>query len=232
MSVAIHTSQNVLLEYEPASVGERIMATLIDYLIFIGWVLVVIFLPVSIFNVNMSTFYVVLVTLPILFYDLICEWQLNGQSLGKIAMDIRVVMLDGSQPGLGGYLIRWLLRLIDTRMFGGLVAIIAIAANGKGQRLGDMAARTTVVKTKPKVALEDITYQVLPETYAVRFPEVRFLTDRDIQIVREAVRRGNNEVAERTAQRIKDVTGIQTDLSARDFLKNVIDDYQALAARE
>ncbi|GAA4416978.1 RDD family protein [Nibrella viscosa] len=232
MSVTIQTSQNVLLEYEPASIGERIMATLIDYLVFIGWVLLVIFVPVGVLKLNPNTFYVVLMLLPLLFYDLICEWQLNGQTLGKIAMDIRVVMLNGSQPSLGAYLIRWLLRIVDTRLLGGLVAVIAIAANGKGQRLGDMAAGTTVVKTKAKVSLADVTYQSLPETYEVQFPDVRLLTDRDIQIVREAMRRGSEAVVTRTAERVKEVTGIRTDLPARAFLKIVIDDYQTLAARE
>lgn len=232
MPVAIQTSQNVLLEYEPASIGERIMATLIDYLVFIGWVLLVFMMPVALLNVKPNTYYFILMSLPILFYDLLFEWQFNGQSLGKIAMDIRVVMLDGSQPTLGAYLLRWLLRIVDTRILSGLVAVITIAANGKGQRIGDIAAGTTVIKLKAKVALDDITYQPQSETYQIQFPEVRYLNDRDIQIIREAVRRGNEDVLEKAAQRVKEVTGIQTNLPARSFLETLIDDYQAQAASE
>ena len=84
MPISIRTSQNVLLDHEPASLGDRMVATLLDYLI----------------------------------------------SIKKSAMSTRVVKLDGSRPGLGDYLIRWLFRLVDTRVLNGVVAMVAIAANG------------------------------------------------------------------------------------------------------
>jgi uncharacterized RDD family membrane protein YckC len=233
VSVAILTSQNVLLEYEPASVGDRILATLIDYLVFIAWLILVLALPAGALKFNLNSFYVIIVgALPILFYDLLFEWLLNGQTPGKIAMNIRVVMRDGSQPNLGAYLLRWLLRLVDTRIFGGLVAVIAIAANGKGQRLGDMAAGTTVVKLKPKVALDDVRLSELPGNYVVRYPEVRLLSDRDVTIIREVLKVDNEEVIVKTADKIKDVTGIKTDESALSFLLTVLRDYQQLSMQE
>ena len=98
MSVAIRTSQNVLLEYEPASLGDRILATLIDYVVFLGWLILTLALPASV-GIPTGTYYVVLVVgLPIALYDLICEWMLNGRNVGKLALNTRVVMLDGSQP--------------------------------------------------------------------------------------------------------------------------------------
>lgn len=230
MSVAIRTSQNVLLEYEPASIGERIIATLLDYLVFFGWVLLVFAVPAGL-GITMSTFYTVFAFLPILFYDLLCEWLLNGRSVGKLAMGIRVVKLDGSQPNLGAYLIRWLLRIIESvSFFGGLVPIITVAANGKGQRLGDIAAGTTVVKLKPAVSLDDVLVPPLPENYVVQFPDVRVLTDRDISVVREVLRRGDAEVVARTADKIKEVTGILANQgSSRAFLETVLTDYQFIS---
>ncbi|WP_332368766.1 RDD family protein [Spirosoma telluris] len=116
MSVAIRTSQNVLLEYEPASIGERILAAIIDYVVIFGWLMLTLALPSSLgFRVN--SFYSILVLLPVVTYDLVSEWLLNGRSLGKIAMKIRVVMLDGSPPNLGAYLIRWLLRMVESVAF-------------------------------------------------------------------------------------------------------------------
>lgn len=231
MSVAIRTSQNVLLEYEPASIGERILATLLDYLVFFGWFLLVIAMPAGI-GVQTGTFYSVVVLLPIAFYDLLCEWLLNGRSVGKLAMGIRVVMLDGSQPGLGAYLIRWLLRIIESVAFlGGLIPIITVAANGKGQRLGDIAAGTTVVKLKPAVSLTDVLVRPLPENYTVQFPDVRLLTDRDLSVVREVLRRGDGEIQARTANKIKEVTGIQSSLGSRAFLETVVTDYQFITTQ-
>lgn len=227
MSVAIRTSQNVLLEYEPASLGDRMLATLIDYVVFLGWLLLTLGIPTAL-GLRLGNYYTLLIgVLPIGLYDLLCEWLLNGRSLGKLAMETRVVMLDGSQPGLGAYLIRWLLRIVESVFFfGGVVPVITVAANGKGQRLGDIAAGTTVVKAKPAVSLNDIMARPLPESYTVQFPDVRLLADRDIHIVREVLQRGDGQVLHRTADKIKEVTGIQSDLSSRAFLETIITDYQ------
>lgn len=231
MSVVIRTSQNVMLEYEPASIGDRILATLLDYLVFLGWILLTLALPAGL-GINTSLFYVYAVAIvPIFTYDLICEWLLNGRSVGKIAMNIRVVMLDGSPPGLGAYLIRWLLRIVDVQLMRGLVAIIAIAANGRGQRVGDMAAGTTVVKLKPVVSLDDVRVRPLAENYVVQFPDVRLLNDRDMSIVRDVLSRGDSEVVTHTADKIRDVTGIQSSLTDRAFLETVVSDYQFITTQ-
>lgn len=233
VSVAVQTSQNVLLEYEPASIGDRILATLLDYLVFFGWVMLTVAIPMGVLKINMSTFYSVLVvTLPILLYDLLCEWLLNGQSIGKIALGIRVVMLDGSQPGLGAYLLRWLMRLVDTTILTGMVATITIAVNGRGQRLGDIAAGTTVVKLNRKVALAEVLYRPLPEDYEVVFPEAAQLLDRDIKIVRDVLSRGDEGVVLQTADKVKSVIGAQTMLPARRFLETIVTDHQFLALKE
>ncbi len=233
MAVAIQTSQNVLLEYEPASIGDRILATLLDYFVFLGWIIFTVALPLSGLKMNLGTFYYLLVVvLPIFVYDFICEWFLNGQSVGKLALNIRVVMLDGSQPGIGAYLLRWLMRLVDTRILNGLVAVIAIAANGKGQRIGDLAAGTTVVKLTAKVALHQVLYNTLPEGYVPQFTEARQLIDRDIRIIREVLRQGQPEAVDRTANKVKAVMAVTSDLSARQFLQTVLNDYQFLALQE
>jgi len=225
MSVAIRTSQNVVLEYEPASIGDRILATLLDYLVFLGWVLLTLAVPAGL-GMRLGTFYVVLAMLPILFYDLICEYFLNGQSVGKLALGTRVVMLDGSQPGLGAYLLRWVLRIVESvPFFWGIVPIITVAANGKGQRLGDIAAGTSVVKLKPAVLLTDVLHRPMPENYVVQFPDVRLLTDRDISVVREVLQRGDGVAQLRTADKIKEVTGIESILGSQAFLETVLTDY-------
>ncbi|SOD95261.1 RDD family protein [Spirosoma fluviale] len=226
MSVAIHTSQNVLLEYEPASIGERILAAMLDYLVIFGWALLVFGIPARL-SITPGTFYSILALSPVLFYDLFSEWLLNGRSIGKIALGIRVVMLDGSQPGIGAYLLRWVLRIVESVGFlGGVVPIITVAANGKGQRLGDIAAGTTVVKLKPDVSLDDVLIQSLPETYVVQFPDVRLLSDRDMGIVRHILRQGDELAIQRTADKIKEVTGIRSDLPNWTFLETVVSDYQ------
>ncbi|AKD53593.1 RDD family protein [Spirosoma radiotolerans] len=231
MSLTIRTSQNVSVAYEPASVGDRILAAMLDYLVIFGWTLLVFGIPARL-NLTPGTFYVVVSLFPIVVYDLLSEWFLNGRSVGKIAMGIRVVMLDGSQPGLGAYLLRWLLRIIESVAFlGGVVPIITVAANGKGQRLGDIAAGTTVVKLKPAVSLDDVLIRPLPENYVLQFPDVRLLSDRDVGIIRQTLRQGDGWVIGRTADKIKQVTGVQSDLPDRAFLETVISDYQFITTQ-
>ncbi|WP_266362444.1 RDD family protein [Tellurirhabdus rosea] len=234
MSVSIQTSQNVLLEYEPASLGERILAALIDYVIILAWVILL-----SLLGRNMGSgdkialyFWIGFVVLPIMLYDLLFEVFLNGQSLGKRAMGIRVVMLDGSQPGLGAYLIRWILRIIESPVFlGGIVAIIAIAVNGRGQRIGDMAAATTVVKLKAPVSLDEVTYRELSDSHQVTFPEAARLSDRDIGIIREVLQRGSDEVMNRTAEKVRTLLEVEYTTTDYAFLDTVVNDYQYLVSK-
>jgi uncharacterized RDD family membrane protein YckC len=234
MSVRIQTSQNVELEYEPASIGDRILATILDRLIYLGWVLFLI-LIYSLFKLSgdLSGFIIILtIVLPIMMYPIFTEYFLNGQTLGKRAMNIRVVLLNGNQPTLGAYILRWLLILVDTELLTPLVAIITIAANGKGQRVGDIAAGTTVIKTVKRVHLSQVTYQALPEDYQVTYTEASQLNDRDIETIRQVLHNRNEELLERTAEKVSGVLGITNSIEPRIFLLTIINDYAYLAAKD
>ena len=231
-SIQIETTQNVTLEYTPASVGDRILAYLIDSLIIIAWLIMFIFIGVGLginSRSNGAPFVVLFVIgfLPLMFYNLVSELLMNGQTVGKKAMSIRVVMVDGSQPTVGAYLIRWIMRLIDIQLMSGVVAIIAIASNNKGQRLGDMAANTTVVKLRPPVGLSQIIPPATATEHRVSFPEVTMLTDRDISVVRAVLNKTtseNQELLHQASLKIKQVTGIQSAMEpeiARDFFGKI-----------
>jgi uncharacterized RDD family membrane protein YckC len=70
----------------------------------------------------------------------------RGQTVGKMLFGIRVVREDGGGvPGFKAALVRSLLRVVDG-LFGYLVGFVAVLASEKNQRLGDMAARTLVVR--------------------------------------------------------------------------------------
>src|ERR1700761_731356 len=118
-TITVRTTQNIDIEYEVGGLGERMVARLID----IG-----IFIPLFIFGAIISrydavvtwSYYTILALFG--FYDLICEVSFNGQSLGKRVMKIRVISMDGARPQFGQYLLRWLFRLIDFAITGGLGA--------------------------------------------------------------------------------------------------------------
>jgi uncharacterized RDD family membrane protein YckC len=70
---------------------------------------------------------------------------LVGGSLGKLIVGLRVVRVDGNALGLGDVLLRNLLRLIDYQPFLYLVGGAFVLITQNSQRLGDIAAGTTVV---------------------------------------------------------------------------------------
>ena len=132
--------------------GRRILATIVDGLIFGGLYAVMVLLFGSISSVGFADWNGSMPALPTLLYGVIVvlyyillEGYL-GQTVGKMLLGIKVVREDnGEVPGLGGASIRTLLRIVDG-ISSYLVAFIAVLISGKNQRLGDMAAHTLVIR--------------------------------------------------------------------------------------
>jgi len=242
-TIRVHTTQNVTIEYEAASLGSRIVAAILDNLLLIAWVGVIMGLTFWILGDSLANSPVVIwllglvVGVPYVFYNLACEVLLNGQSLGKKAMNLRVVRLDGTAPRLGDYFLRWLLRIVDTSLpgLGPLVGIIVIAAGGKGQRLGDMAAGTTVISLKPRSgSLQQLATPLMPEGYQPVFPQAADLTDHDAALLRQLLNRSlqhdNYVLLNETANKIKNLLHVESNLSDEVFLRTVLRDHTYLIA--
>jgi uncharacterized RDD family membrane protein YckC len=241
-TIRIHTTQNVTLEYEVASIGSRIVATILDNLIFVAWALAVGGLVTWLLGRHgqvAAWTMGVLIGLPFVFYHLACEVLLNGQSLGKKAQHLRVVRLDGTAPRLGDYFLRWLLRLVDFGFGSGLVAVITIAVNGKGQRLGDLAAGTTVINVRPHTApltqLANLA-AATPVGYQPVFTQAADLSDHDVALLRQLLGRSlqqeNYLLLHETALKIKQLLGVHSDLGDEAFLRTVLRDHSHLMAQE
>lgn len=69
-----------------------------------------------------------------------------GQTLGKKALGLTVVTTDGAPAGVGAVALRTVLRLIDSLPFLYLLGFIVMLATKRKQRLGDLAAGTTVTR--------------------------------------------------------------------------------------
>ena len=61
--------------------------------------------------------------------------------------------------------------------------MVAVAANGQGQRLSDVAAGTTVIKVKASITLDDVLHTMLPDDCQVQFSDTIGLADRDVNII-------------------------------------------------
>ncbi|MEL7361997.1 MAG: RDD family protein [Bacteroidota bacterium] len=239
--IPIPTALNVPLRYSASGVGPRLLAWLLDTLIAAGYVVLVTELldavPLWALLGRGTAVFLVVVYLPVVLYHLVSEIVLDGQSVGKKALGLRVVRLDGTAPGLGDYLLRWLLRIVEILFFSGVPALVSIAVTKRGQRLGDLAAGTTVVNTRQRTHLTDTIYSRLGEQHVPAYPEVEFLSDADVQTVRDVLTRlradGRTAGAEKLARRAK--TAIERKLGLAPvreppavFLQRIVKDYNAV----
>lgn len=226
----IETAQNTTIQQNVAGVGERILAFLVDgflivlYAIFSGLIMA----GLDVDKGGKFMYYLV-IGLPVFLYYLLWETFWNGQTPGKAALQLRVVKLDGSRPVFSNYLIRWLLRLIDISITSGGVALVTILLNGKGQRLGDLAAGTTVISEKRKISLLHTLAVDIPENYKPKYPQVSILSDLDMQQIKnlyqEARNSGQHHVILSLAEKISNLLEIKFEERPMDFVQRVIADY-------
>ncbi len=233
-TIRVRTTQNVFIEYPLGSVGDRILGHLIDRVILI---LYTIFIVAILLSVEVETGYIWLLLLgfPWLLYNVLFEIFMNGQTPGKQMMKIKVVRLDGTPPTVGDYIMRWIFGFVDFYILSGAIAVIIIAMGGKGQRLGDVVAGTSVVKLieQQQISAEKV-FVAAEEEYTPTFSQVINLTEKDIDLIQRALEanrdQGNVQPAILITEKIKAMLNIQTDMPPVKFLYTIIKDYQAITA--
>lgn len=130
-------------------VGRRIGAALIDLILMFALAVVLALLigetRTDGGNVSVrleGTKAVVWIALTLLYYGV--SEALTGQTLGKRLLRVRVARLDGGRASAGQVAIRTLLRVIDGIGFYLVGMVVVLATGQRRQRLGDLAAKTTV----------------------------------------------------------------------------------------
>ncbi len=237
--LSITTTQNVNINFQAASVGDRIVAQLLDLLIKAAYVIVVYFIFFYLIGLNeymdsadnWSVMAIVMMFgLPVIFYSLLQESMMEGQTFGKKIMKIKVIKLDGYQAGFGDYLMRWLFRLIEISIGSGIIGLIAISLSSKNQRLGDMAAGTAVISLKNNININHTILQEIDDDYVPTYPLVIKLSDNDARIIKEtfesALKAKDFRLIFKLRQKIESVTGIKSQSdSDSDFMRTVLKDY-------
>lgn len=184
---SIITSQYVEVTQTPASVGDRLLAALIDYAVLIVYSLALNIMVLNMlesFSGTVAIIVNVIIMLPVIFYYPVCEIFANGQSIGKMAMKMRVVAVDGSSPTVGSSLLRWILYPVDT-ILTGYLGVMFIVFGKHRQRLGDLAAGTIVIKTTSNqydfFSLYDYNY--VQPGYVPTYPEAANLSSRQVDVI-------------------------------------------------
>jgi len=246
--IAINTSQNVNIDFNTASLGERMLAFLIDLVVKGAYLLVIYLVFFRIFNLGIVldsldswsvAAVIICLTFPIHIYTLVLESLMEGQTIGKKIVKIKVVKIEGFQASFGDYLMRWFFRLIDVFSNSGIVGIISVIVSKNNQRLGDIAAGTAVISLKNKVTISHTILVNLQENYHPRFPQVISLTDNDVRIIKEnyqkAILIDDRQVISRLSTKIKEILRTEvdpTELTERMFIQVVIKDYNYYTGKE
>ena len=144
-------------------IGHRIAAVIIDMIIL--WIVSIFILGITLFSAFtagtvatgtatggglfslVSFFFSLFVIVIIAFlYSFILEgWR--GQTIGKMALGIIVVKENGAPCDYPSSFVRNILRIVDG-MFAYVVGLIVIALTKRRQRIGDIVAKTVVVRVK------------------------------------------------------------------------------------
>lgn len=206
--------QNVRIKQHLAGLGSRIVAQAID-LIAVGMTMTAIYYLEELFELykyDIGWLNVFLVMLPAMFYMPLCEMLFNGQTLGKWLMKIRVVRLDGQPLTLGNSLLRFLLLLVEP-IFGYSLACVMIAFTPRSQRLGDLAAGTTVVSdhafVASRLALEEYSY--LLDNYTPHYARAAELTQKQADIIDHVLSSAGQDRAlriEKLAVKVQAICGL------------------------
>lgn len=226
----IVTGQYVRIRQTPASVGERMLAQVIDWVIQLGYVALWVYI-----GPHFSTLQVILIViLPVLFYCPLCEMFTGGQTIGKWIVKLRVIMADGTLPSLSAFLLRWLLMIADGPTLG-CIGVLVMILNRNNQRFGDMAAGTLVVKlqsySKIQVSLDE--YDYLTEGYRPSYPQASDLSLEQIDVITRALDSEQPERITQLSQKVQQLLAItRREPSDESFLRRILRDYQYYALEE
>jgi uncharacterized RDD family membrane protein YckC len=147
--LVVPTPERVSFDYQVAGLGTRAIAQILDLLI-VGFILVAVFavaLAVSAASGQTATLILLFGSFVVIFgYFWVSESLWSGQTVGKKAFRLRAVGDRGEPLTFGQAGIRNIVRIVDFLPYGYGVGLVVLFANGKGKRLGDLAAGTIVVK--------------------------------------------------------------------------------------
>ena len=270
-TIKVPTNFNIELEFEVPEFYRRLIALMIDmlieyfYLRIAGEIFSTIVRNSGSFDEDAqhnlwSIRWLLLV--PIMIYHLVLEITMNGQSIGKKIMGLRVVDENGGKASISQFIIRWLLRLSDLWIviillllatdpqsidnaqtafivlfaLGFLITdVVLVVSSKKGQRIGDILAKTILIRSNPKGNIDDTVFIAVADNYIPSFPQIMYLSDKDINaiksILESARKRGDHHMAEAASAKIKAHLKIESSMSPFDFLDVLLKDYNYLSTK-
>ncbi|MGA7911845.1 MAG: RDD family protein [Candidatus Dormiibacterota bacterium] len=155
--LVVATPERVSFDYQVAGLGTRAVAQLVDLLIVAGILAAVYFVALAAELASwdtLATLIVVIGSFVVIFgYFWVSESLWSGQTIGKKVFRLRAVGDRGEPLTFMQAGIRNVIRIVDFLPYAYGIGLVVLFANGKGKRLGDLAAGTVVVKDSDRVGL-------------------------------------------------------------------------------
>lgn len=253
LQVKLDTGFNIEVDFMIAPVIKRLFAWLIDFVIMLAWAVIMnkVFRIGQDYVLELPAWQDFIIAVPPLLYFPLSEIFLNGQTVGKKALQIKVITIDGGNPSISQFLIRWLFRAIDFPLwilvaiatgefpwwsaiflFGGVGCLIGTPYS---QRIGDIVAGTILIDTRNRTSWEDTVFTELTNDYQPRYPQVMQLSDKDINTLKgiiSAVRKKSDyDLSIRIAARIRSKLHIEDEQDSLEFLQTLLKDYNYYSTR-
>ena len=154
----VATPERVSFDYQVAGLGTRAIAQVVDLLILSAILIVVIVMGAltgaAVGSDTVATLVEVLGSFVVVFgYFWVSEAIWSGQTIGKKVFRLRAVGDRGEPLTFMQAGIRNVVRIVDFLPYGYGVGFVVLFVNGRGKRLGDLAAGTIVVKDSDYVWL-------------------------------------------------------------------------------
>jgi len=156
--LVVATPERVSFDYQVAGLGTRAIAQLLDLLVVAGIMVAVVLFAAGVAQVvqndTLPSLILIIGPFIVIFgYFWISEALWSGQTLGKKAFRLRAVGDRGEPLTFMQAGIRNIVRLVDFLPYAYGIGVVVLFINGKGKRLGDLAAGTIVVKDSDSVWL-------------------------------------------------------------------------------
>jgi uncharacterized RDD family membrane protein YckC len=232
--IEITTTQNITIHYELASVWERIFAFIVDLIVLSSSAAILYGIASVIFS-GSSEILVYLTLLPVIvFYSLAFELFNNGQSLGKKALKLRVIRIDGEKTTFSDYLMRWTFRILDIYGSFGGIAFLGVVSSTNNQRAGDLLANTVVVSLRKdnRMKLENLLKLNNQVKYKPVYPEVVRFSEETMLIVKEVLKKqlkypnlAHKKAFDLLVDKMSVELDIKTPKNKVEFLKTLLKDY-------
>lgn len=258
----IKTAQNVNINFTLANVGQRLLAFGLDNILKFTYIYFAInFFAFNAFDeaVNGDSWSIraidVLIFLPVTFYSLYTELLLDGQTIGKKLLQLKIINIDGFKPSTTDFIIRWFLRVVDFNLFillfiyvsalglsnkvgllmtllffGKMIGFFLILFTNDNQRFGDIIANTVVIYLKDEVKFSDTILENISDAYIPTYPNVIRLSDNDVRIIKNTFQSANKfndyKTLIKLRSKILEVTEIKSlHKTDKEFIDVVLKDY-------